>query len=70
MLPEDHYKREWIVGDNLAAQIVDEADRLEPLVDDALFDPDNIDEIDEKLEAFERAQQQRAEEELRSDEDS
>lgn len=69
-LPEDHYKREWIVGDNLAARIVEEADRPEPLTVDAPFDPENTDEIDERLEAFQRAHQQRAEEELRSDEDS
>jgi hypothetical protein len=69
-LSEDDYKREWVVGDNLAARIVEEADRPEPLAVDTPFDPENIDEIDEKLAAFERAQQQRAEEELRSDEDN
>ncbi len=43
------------------ADIVEKADRAKPLSVDAPFDPENIDEINEKLRAFERAQQRAAE---------
>jgi hypothetical protein len=61
-LPEDSYRHEWIVDDDLVADIVEKADRPEPLSVDTPFDPENIDEIDKKLRAFERAQQRAAEE--------
>lgn len=64
---DDTYNREWVTGDDLSAQIVEEADRPEPLAVDRPFDPEDIDEVDEKLRAIERAQQQAAEESTTDD---
>jgi len=66
-LPDDYYKCEWIEESDLAARIVEEADRPEPLSVDTPFDPDDVDDVEEKLRAIERAQQRRAEQEQSTD---
>lgn len=61
-LIDDDHDSDWVTEHNLSARIVEEADRPEPLAVDQSFDSEVVDDVEKKLQAFERAQQRAAEE--------
>jgi hypothetical protein len=55
-------RSEWVTSNELTGRIVEKTDRPEPLAVDRSYDPEEIDDIEKKLQSFKKAQQRAAEE--------